>query len=197
MTPHDNTRGEANDVLVCPVEGCSKENEYERGIYLHILWSVGNGHGEQGEVPEKLGLEEPPDCRHQGPVINYPDDHFKRIARLCPYCGDPFYGKNGVLIHLGKVAGGKNHPVNASEVHEPEDFTVVELDNDENIVGVVNSGRASSEEAPEESESDEAGAVVTLPEDQFEYLRVVIYEQTDDERARQILRKVHFSSGGG
>jgi len=42
-----------------------------------------------------------------------------------------------VLIHLGQVEGRKNHPANASEVHEPGDFPVVELDEAENVVAVV------------------------------------------------------------
>ena len=192
MTPHDNTHGDANDVLVCPVEGCSKENEYERGIYLHILWSVGNGHGEQGEVPEELGLEKPPISGPQDQVINDPVDYpARRIARICPYCGDTFYGENGVLIHLGKLAGKKNHPVNASDVHEPEDFPIVELDDNDDIIGVVSSRAACPGETRDESESDEGGADVTLSKDQFDYLRVLIYEETDDERAKQILQRVH------
>ncbi len=40
-------------------------------------------------------------------------------------------------IHLGQVAGRHNHPEDAADEHEPEDFPRVTVDNEENVVGVI------------------------------------------------------------
>jgi hypothetical protein len=94
-----------------------------------------------------------------------------------------------VLIHLGQVAGRKNHPASASEVHEPDDFPVVELDDDENVVGVV-SQRVESLEAPEDgSESRRATEGVILTPEDIMYVSRVLHEQTDNSRAKLIMRR--------
>ena len=197
MSPPKKPHRNSEKVVKCPVEGCDAE-KLSRGIYLHVLRSAGNGHGEQGEIPDDVDLHDLEEVGTREVEVNYPDERkVETVARLCPYCGDPFKGKNGVLIHLGKVAGRKNHPVNASEVHGPEDFPIVELDDNENVVGVVSSRVASLRETPDEPESDEAGAVVTLSKEQFDYLCEVVYEETDDERAKRILQRVYVGSGSG
>lgn len=131
----DDSDGER--VVRCPVEGCNAE-KLARGIHLHILRSVGDGHGDQGEYPEGVTLDDLEEVGREEVDVDYPDERASEsVARICPYCQTPFKGKNGVLIHLGQMAGRKNHPENASEVHESTDFPVVELDADENIVSVV------------------------------------------------------------
>ncbi|CQR49832.1 hypothetical protein [Haloferax massiliensis] len=137
MTPQTNPHRNAEKVVKCPVDGCEAE-KLSRGMHLHVLRSAGNGHGPQGEVPEHLDFENLEEVGTREVEVNYPEERkTESVARLCPYCGKPFKGKNGVLIHLGQVEGRKNHPANASEVHEPGDFPVVELDEVENVVAVV------------------------------------------------------------
>ena len=137
MTPQTNPHRNAEKVVKCPVDGCEAE-KLSRGMHLHVLRSAGNGHGPQGDVPEHLDCENLEEVGTQEVEVNYPEERkTESVARLCPYCETPFKGKNGVLIHLGQVEGRKNHPTNASEVHEPGDFPVVELDEGENVVAVV------------------------------------------------------------
>ncbi|WP_275879491.1 hypothetical protein [Haloferax volcanii] len=114
-------------------------------MHLHVLRSVGDGHGPQGEIPEHLNFENLEEVGTREVEVNYPEERkTESVARLCPYCGKPFKGKHGVLIHLGQIEGRKNHPANASEVHEPDDFPVVELDEAENVVAVVEGRMPSS-----------------------------------------------------
>jgi hypothetical protein len=151
MSPENSPGGNDEPTVRCPVEGCGAER-LSRGIYLHVRQSAGRGHGPQGEVPEHLDFDnlEVVGSRHVD--VNYPEDReVEAVARLCPYCQRPYRGKHGVLIHLGQMAGRKNHPKNASEVHEPQDFPVVQLDEHDNIVAVVEGKLpGSSETRPDE-----------------------------------------------
>ncbi|WP_080508486.1 hypothetical protein [Haloparvum sedimenti] len=183
----------AERVVKCPVEGCDAE-KLARGMYLHVLRSVGDGHGEQGEIPDEVSLDDLEEVGTREVEVNYPAEReVESVARLCPYCGVPFRGKHGVLIHLGQVAGRKNHPPNASKVHEPEDFPVVELDDNENIVGVVSSRPAESPDSDvDEQEADEPEAFAVFSKDEVDYLSAVIHSETNDERAKTLLQRPYL-----
>lgn len=182
-------------VVKCPVEGCDAE-KLARGMHLHVLRSVGNGHGEQGEIPDNVSLRDLEEVGTQEVEVNYPEEReVESVARLCPYCGNPFKGKNGVLIHLGQVAGRKDHPPNASRVHEPEDFPVVELDEDENIVSVISSRPTTSPDSDAvEKESDRSRVFAEFSKEEIDYLYEVIHSETDDERARNMLQRAFINS---
>lgn len=121
----------------CPVKTCD-ETPFARGLHLHVKRSSGDGHGPHMEIPDHLDLDDPDPAGTGEIEMEYPDERSSEdVTRLCPYCRRPQRGKNGVMIHLGQVAGRKNHPENPTEKHEPTDFPVVEVDSDENVVEVV------------------------------------------------------------
>jgi hypothetical protein len=133
---HKNKEKEVN----CPVEGCDATT-LSRGLHLHILRSSGNGHGPQNEIPEDVNLEDAEEVGKREVTMDYPEErNTEQVARLCPYCERPFRGKHGVMIHLGQTAGRKDHPKNPKDKHEPDDFAIVHVDDDENIVEVVEEG---------------------------------------------------------
>jgi hypothetical protein len=124
----------------CPAEECGKE-VLSRGLHLHVLRSAGNGHGTRNEIPPDLDLESAEEVGNREVEMEYPERrNSEKVKRLCPYCERPFTGKHGVMIHLGQVAGRKNHPADGPERHEPEDFAVVEVDENENVTKVVDEG---------------------------------------------------------
>lgn len=190
MSPPKKPHRNSEKVVKCPVGECDAE-KLARGIHLHVLQSVGNNHGEQGEIPEDISLENLEEVGTQEVEVNYPKERkVEKVARLCPYCKKPFVGSQGVLIHLGQIAGRKNHPANASRVHVPEDFPVVELDDNENIVGVVDSRPVTDiGEDSSESESGERRAFAELSKAEIDYLYQVVRAETDDEGAKRILRR--------
>lgn len=188
MTENDREeRGER--VVRCPIEGCDAEHP-SRGIHLHIMRSVGDGHGDQGDYPA-VNTDDLVEVGRKAVDVDYPDEReSESVARLCPYCRQPFSGKEGVMIHLGLVAGRKGHPENASEVHDPDDFPRAERDADENLIGVVSSqqncdaegrgslGKVESEESP----------FVTLSKSEVSYLCGVLNDAgVDDERVTMML----------
>jgi peptide subunit release factor 1 (eRF1) len=153
-----------------------------RGLHLHVLRKNDETHGPQGEAPPGLHVDNAETVGSRPVEVDYPEERASEdVARLCPYCQTPFKGKNGVLIHLGQVAGRKNHPGNASVVHEPSDFPVVELDEDENVVAVVEGHILSSVQRPH----DEAIPVERV----YRYIADLVSEGRSDEakRARQRL----------
>jgi hypothetical protein len=124
----------------CPVEGCEKE-VLSRGLHLHVRRSSGGGHGEQDEIPPDINLDDAKVVGDREVEMDYPEHRdSEQVARLCPYCERPFRGKHGVMIHLGQVAGRKNHPEDAPKRHEPDDFSIVHVDENENVVEVVEEG---------------------------------------------------------
>jgi hypothetical protein len=183
----------AERVVKCPVEGCDAE-KLARGMHLHVLRSVGNGHGEQGEIPDEVSLDDLEEVGTQEVEVNYPAEReVESVARLCPYCGVPFRGKHGVFIHLGQVAGRKNHPANASEVHEPEDFPVVELDDNENIVSVVSSRQVETPVSDgDEQEPDEPRTFAAFTKEEVDYLSSIIHSEVEDERAKRLLQRPYL-----
>lgn len=190
MTPSTNSHRNEETVVKCPVEGCDAE-KLARGIHLHVLRSVGDGHGEQGEIPSDVSLDDLEEVGTREVEVNYPEEReVEAVARLCPYCGRPFTGKHGVLIHLGQLAGRKDHPPNASEVHEPEDFPVVELDERENVVGVVSARPAAPAGPDAEQEPEEAGAFARFTKEELDHISKVVHEAgIDDERTKALLRR--------
>lgn len=187
-------------VVKCPVDGCDAE-KLARGMHLHVLRSVGDGHGEQGEIPDDVDLHDLEEVGTREVEVNYPEEReVETVARLCPYCGRPFKGKHGVMIHLGQVAGRRDHPPNASAVHEPEDFPVVELDEDENIVGVVSSRAGSSVSNAQESnahEPDDAAVFARYSKDEVNYLYEVFHSSgVDDDRVKSLLQRPYVKSRG-
>lgn len=191
--PKDPDRGSETFVR-CPIEGCDvvkTAKEMDR----HILQSVGDGHGERGGVPEDFSLD---DLEEVEAPKNESDCPAKRevgtVARLCPYCEQPFTEKRGVLNHLEQVAGQRDHPSNAFQIHEPGDFPVVELGDDGSVVGVVSSQLTTFRGTlPDEQELEEAPAFATFSKEQVDYLSKIIYSQTD-ERARLILERPYVES---
>ena len=191
--PEDPSDEEGEPIVRCPVEGCGAE-KLSRGMHLHVLRSVGDGHGAQGEYPEGIDLENLEVVGRKEVNVDYPEEReAESVARLCPYCERPFKGKNGVLIHLGQMAGRKDHPQNASEVHEPTDFPVVKLDEDENVIAVVNSGVTSSdtgsaEQPDEEGESETPFA--TFSKDEVDKIYSTLSEAgVEDEDVKRILQR--------
>jgi len=150
MTPPKNTHRNDERTVKCPVEGCDA-TPLARGINLHIMRSAGDSHGPQGEVPDDIDTDDLETVGAKEVEMDYPEERESEgIARLCPYCGTPFHGKNGVLIHLGQVAGRKNHPENAGEQHDPDDFPAVLLDDNQNILAVVDEDSPTPGNEPHE-----------------------------------------------
>ncbi|WP_180271768.1 hypothetical protein [Halorubrum persicum] len=146
MTDRETHENEERTVI-CPVEGCDAE-KLARGMHLHVLHSEGDGHGPKGVLPDDVSLEEMVTAGTETVEMEYPTERdTEQEARLCPYCGEAFTGKQGVLIHLGQVAGRKNHPDDAAERHEPRDFPRVGVDEDENVVRLIENDPEDSDRA--------------------------------------------------
>jgi hypothetical protein len=163
----------------CPIEGCDS-TPLARGINLHIRQSSGDGHGPQGEVPDHIDLDDLETVGEREVRMDYPEKrNTEDVARLCPYCSLPYKGTNGVLIHLGQVAGRKNHPENAAEKHSEEDFPRVEVDEFENVTNVIDSA--------ENSDGEDSGKAAVPPQRVYRLIADLI---ADDEMrtARRVRR---------
>jgi len=139
-----NTCKHTNDerTVRCPVEGC-EETPLARGVHLHVMRSDGDGHGPQGDVPDHLDFENLETAGDREVEMDYPETRdSETVMRLCPYCERPFQGKKGVMIHLGQTAGRKNHPENPRDLHDPDDFAIVHVDENQNVVEVVEEGKS-------------------------------------------------------
>jgi hypothetical protein len=196
MTENDREeRGER--VVRCPVEGCTAE-KLARGMHLHILRSVGDGHGDQDEYPGGVTRENLTEVGRETVDVDYPDEReSESVARLCPYCRQPFSGKEGVMIHLGLVAGRKGHPENASEVHDPDDFPEAERDADENLTAVSNSGvtfadTGSAEQLDEGVEGEEP--YMTLTKSQVNRLYAALRQaEVEDTEVERMLQRAYLN----
>lgn len=181
------TKKHKNDekTVRCPVEGCEEEL-LARGLHLHVMRSSGNGHGSQNELPENIDLESAEEVGSREVEMNYPEERdSEQVARLCPYCERPFRGKHGVMIHLGQTAGRKNHPEDAPEQHEPDDFAIVHVDENENVVEVVEEGTSMPS-----TERRQAGEMGSLSPDRVrEYIEDLREQGLDEEaeKAEQML----------
>lgn len=189
----ENDRKEHGERVVrCPIEGCEAEHP-SRGIHLHMMRSVGEGHGEQGDYPE-VNTDDLTEVGRETVNVDYPDEReSESVARLCPYCRQPFSGKEGVMIHLGLVAGRKGHPENASGVHDSDDFPEAERDADENAIAVLNSGATSTytgsaEQLDEEVEGEEPYMTLTKSQVNRLYAALSKVEVEDPEVERMLQR---------
>jgi len=145
--------------------------------------SSGNGHGSQNELPEGIDLDSAETVGSREVEMDYPEERdSEQVARLCPYCERPFRGKHGVMIHLGQVAGRKNHPEDAPKRHEPDDFAIVHVDENENVVEVVE--ESTSMPSTERRQEAEAEGDSLNPDDVREYIEG-LREQGLEEQAEQ------------
>lgn len=173
------TNSHRNDerTVRCPVCGAEK---LARGIHLHIRQSVGDGHGPQGDVPEHLDLKNLETVGEKEVEMNYPAErNSEQVARLCPYCSSPYKGKNGVLIHLGQVAGRNNHPEDGAEQHAETDFPRVKLDKRGNVTSVI--------DKIEEPETEETGKG-QISEKRVYHLIAELMTHGDGEAAHRVRR---------
>jgi hypothetical protein len=109
-----------------------------RGINLHVRRSSGEGHGPQGEVPESVSLDDLETVGTREVRMEYPEDRTSDSqVRLCPYCNQTFAGIEGLMIHLGQMAGRENHPADPKRQHRPRDFPPVDVDEDGNVGAVT------------------------------------------------------------
>ncbi|EMA30330.1 hypothetical protein [Haloarcula japonica] len=133
MTDHSNDER----TVRCPVKGCDA-TPLARGINLHINRSSGDGHGPHGEVPDHISLDDLETVGEREVEMDYPEERDnEKHARLCPYCNQTFTGEQGLMIHLGQIAGRKNHPANPKDRHEPGDFPGVKVDAEGNVQQVA------------------------------------------------------------
>jgi len=175
------TKKHKNDekTVRCPVEGCGKET-LARGLHLHVRRSTGNGHGKSDEIPEDVNLEDAEVVGTREVEMEYPEEReSEKVARLCPYCERPFRGKHGVMIHLGQTAGRKNHPEGPKKKHDPDDFAIVHVDENENVVEIVEEGTAMPST---ERRRKEVGEIGSLSEEKVrEYIENLRDQGLDNE----------------
>lgn len=139
MPEAQRTKTHLNDerTVHCPVGGCD-ETPLARGVHLHVMRSVGDGHGPQGEVPEHLDFENLETAGTRAVSMDYPEHRqTEQVARLCPFCDQPFRGKQGVQIHLGQVAGRNGHPEDARDRYDPDDYPIAHVDEHGNVVDTI------------------------------------------------------------
>ena len=176
-------------VVRCPVEGCDAE-KLARGMHLHILRSSDAAHGDQGEYPGGVDLDNLEEVGRESVDVDYPESRASEsVSRRCPYCRQHFSGKNGVLIHLGQMSGRGNHPEGASELHEPEDFAVIQLDED--VVGVVEPvSDDHDKESREDGQDSEVPPSASFTKEEIAYIYEVMSEaDIDDEDLRMLLQQ--------
>lgn len=179
-TKRDSNNHKNNEkTVLCPV--CDDE-VLARGLHLHVMRSSNDGHGERGEVPDNIDLEEAEEAGTAEVEMNYPEQRdTEQIARLCPYCERPYRGKHGVMIHLGQVEGRKDHPKNATEKHDPSDFAIVEVDENENVTEIVDEGTMMPSTERRRSDSD----TESLNEENIQAYIDDLREQGKEEEARR------------
>ena len=143
-------------------------------------------------MPPGIDLESAETVGEKEVEMEYPDDRdSEKVARLCPYCERPFTGKHGVMIHLGQTAGRKNHPENPKEIHEPEDFAIVRVDEKENVIETVEEGtQLPTTERRQEREKREGGESASKEEirEHIEELREKGLKEEADKAERLLLR---------
>ncbi|MFC7059073.1 hypothetical protein [Halovenus salina] len=175
MTNHRNDERTVH----CPVEDCDA-TPLARGINLHVNRSSGNGHGPRGEVPDRITFENMETVGSEQVEMDYPEERDTEDAvRLCPYCSRPCEGTNGVLIHLGQVAGRRNHPENPDEKHSQEDFPRAEVDEQGNITHLVDGVEEGEQRGSENG---------MIPVERV-YSLIAALLADDEARAAQIVRQ--------
>jgi hypothetical protein len=186
MPSSSDTKKHKNDEkkVRCPVDDCDKE-VLSRALHLHVMRSSGGGHGPHKDIPDHIDLDDAEEVGTQEVEMDYPERRNpEQVARLCPYCERPYRGKHGVMIHLGQLEGRKNHPENPKEKHDPDDFAIVEVDDDENVIEVVEEATSlPATEKRREAESDDGDASLD-PDAVREHIES-LREQGLDEQADQ------------
>jgi len=173
------------ETVKCPVDGCGKEL-LARGLHLHVLQTAGSGHGKSGEIPADVNLDNAEVIGAKEVEMEYPEEReSENVQRLCPYCERPFRGKQGVMIHLGATAGRKNHPENAAERYNLDDFPIVRVDENENVIEVVEKGISlPSTERRQEQQEDE-GSMNSISEEEIrEHIQNLRDQDLEDEADR-------------
>jgi hypothetical protein len=170
------TQQNGEPVVKCPVEGCEAE-KLSRGIHLHARQSKGSGHGTQGEVPEDVDLNNLERVGSKEVEMDYPDTReVERIGRICPYCDTVLQGKQGVMIHLGRMAGEDGHPEHPRQKHDLEDFAIARVDGSGDIIDRTDSTLMPSTERRLQAEEDSESSV---------YSRIRDYIEDLEERGKQ------------
>lgn len=114
-------------------------------MHLHVRQSSGDGHGQHGEIPGTVDLDAVTVVGKQTVEMEYPEEReSEHVSRLCPFCARPFDGIRGVMIHLGQIAGTKNHPENARAHVDADACPIARVDDDQNVIEVVDSKEADS-----------------------------------------------------
>lgn len=152
-TKESNSHTNNEKTVRCPA--CDDEL-LARGLHLHVLRSSDKKHGVQGEIPDDVDLDNAESAGEESVTMDYPTTRdVEQVARLCPYCRQTFSGKSGLMIHLGQMAGRKNHPSNPKDKHNAEDFRIVSVDEDGNVLEVIEEGtQMPSTERRQQSSDD-------------------------------------------
>jgi hypothetical protein len=136
MTARQNTE----DVVECPVSGCDEE-VLARGLFMHIFQSddpEGENHYPRFEIPPEIDAEDVKVTGEQQVNMDYPDEQrLEDDYYLDTYTGKAYEGRRGLMVHLGQKAGSDNIPEDVTERHEADDFPVVEIDDDGNVIEVI------------------------------------------------------------
>lgn len=124
----------------CPIEGCNSET-VARGLFMHIFQTddpENKGHYPRGEIPPDIDEEEIKVTGKEEVEMNYPEtQNLEDRKYLDTYTGQSYEGKRGLMIHLGQMGGKNNIPEDVTDRHRPEDFPVVEVDDNGNITEVI------------------------------------------------------------
>jgi len=107
---------------------------------MHVLQTDGKGHGDRGTIPDdkKELLDSARKANEKNVVLDYPESqNLEDVERLDTYTGKIFQGKRGLMIHLGQKAGQNNIPEHVTDMHDAEEFPIVETDENGNIVNII------------------------------------------------------------
>jgi hypothetical protein len=131
------------DEVRCPIDGCDS-TAVARGLHIHVYQTddpEGSGHYPRGEVPPDFDPKAVEVEGQKEVEMDFPQRlNMQETEYLCTFCGSSFQGRRGLFIHLGQSAGKNNIPENVTDRFEPDDFPIVETDDDGNIEEVVKWG---------------------------------------------------------
>lgn len=133
-------RTNKEEKVVCPVDSCSQE-AMKRGLFMHIYQTddaKGQGHYPRGEIPPNINREKIKVTGKSEIELDYPEtQELETVHYLDTYTGKAYEGKRGLMIHLGQKAGQDNIPKDVTKRHRPDDFPIVDIDDDGNITEVI------------------------------------------------------------
>lgn len=103
-----------------------------RGMGPHVRNSVGNGHGEHGNTPERYDIK---DCEKVGEStvsvnerVTSDTDSGKELY-VCRLCGKLAKGYRGYKIHMARSEGNGRHPEDSDDLDE-QMFSIIPADDD-------------------------------------------------------------------